>query len=59
MRQHAHGPEELPGVWERFMEWGTVDVLAAMLVLLAAIAVVVFLGSRRARPPRKGPGERW
>ncbi|WP_143608476.1 hypothetical protein [Streptomyces sp. CB03234] len=57
MRQHVHGPEEMPGVWERFEEWGTVDVLVAMLVLLAVLAVVVFLGSRRPRRPRRGPGD--
>ncbi|MEV3991987.1 hypothetical protein AB0J57_24030 [Streptomyces sp. NPDC049837] len=57
MRQHVHGPDELPGIWERFTAWGTTDVLVAMMVLLAVLAVVVFLGSRRPRRPRKGLDE--
>jgi hypothetical protein len=56
MWQYAHGPDELPGIWERFTAWGTIEVLAAMLVLLAALALVVFLGSRRSRWPRTGAG---
>ncbi|MER7109290.1 hypothetical protein [Streptomyces sp. NPDC000229] len=57
MGHYAHGPGELPGIWERFTAWGTIEVLAATLGLLAVLALVVLFGSRGTRRPPMGPGK--
>ncbi|WP_175407672.1 hypothetical protein [Streptomyces sp. TRM64462] len=52
----AHGPDIETGLWGRFVAWGTADLLGASVLLLCAMGVVVYLGTRtRGRGRGKGP----